>query len=321
MKPIFHHKPVNGPFEDPTVFVRILGEKRALLFDAGDVSGLPARDLMKVTDVFVTHMHIDHFIGFDTIIRALLRRDSPVTFYGPAGIIDRIEGKLRGYTWNLISEYPLVINVVEIRNKNVHKATFRAADKFELNDQGTHNNEGSVLDNSLFSVNAVVLEHDVPSLGFSIKEKIHINIDKAKLIDCGFEVGPWLSTLKDFIRNGKLHEGIDTGKGRYSVSELKNIYVMTEGQKVSYIMDSSPTESNFEKIANFVVDADSLYIEAYFIHEDLEHARKRNHLTARLSGLISKKARVKNLHLLHFSPRYKDRAEDIINEAYEGFRR
>ena len=96
---------------------------------------------------------------------------------------------------------------------------------------------------------------------------------------------------------------------------------MTEGQKVSYIMDSSPTESNFERIANFVVDADSLYIEAYFIHEDLEHARKRNHLTARLSGLISKKARIKNLHLLHFSPRYKDRTEDIINEAYEGFRR
>ena len=133
MKPIFHHKSVNGPLEDPAVFVRLLRERRALLFDAGDVSVLSARDLMKITDVFVTHTHIDHFIGFDTIIRALLRRDIPVTFYGPEGIIDRIEGKLQGYTWNLISEYPLVINVLEIRGENVHKASFRAADKFEIN--------------------------------------------------------------------------------------------------------------------------------------------------------------------------------------------
>jgi ribonuclease Z len=321
MKPIFHHRPVNGPFEDPAVFVRILRERRALLFDAGDVSGLSPRDLMKVTEVFVTHTHIDHFIGFDHIIRALLRRDTPVTFYGPEGIIDRISGKLRGYTWNLISEYPLEINVLEIRNENIHKAAFRAGEEFKLNEEGTQENYGSVLDNPLFSVNAVVLEHDVPSLGFSIKEKIHINIDKAKLSDRGLEVGPWLNTLKDFIRNGKFNEEVDTGKGGYKVSELEDIYVMTEGQKVSYIMDSSPTESNIKRITDFIADSDSLYIEAYFIHEDLEHARRRNHLTAKLSGSIAKKARVKNLHLLHFSPRYSERPEVVLKEAFDNFRR
>ena len=176
-----------------------------------------------------------------------------------------------------------------------------------------------VLDNPLFSVNAAILEHDVPSLGFSIKEKVHINIDKARLIDRGLEVGPWLNRLKDFIRNDKLDETIDTGKGVYKLSELENIYTLTEGQKVSYIMDSSPTEDNFGRIVELAADADSLYIEAYFMHEDLEHALKRNHLTARFAGLIAKRAGVKNLHLLHFSPRYRDRAEDIISEAYEAF--
>jgi len=319
MKPIFHHRPVNGPFEDPAVFVRILRESRALLFDAGDLTGLSTKDLMKITDVFVTHAHIDHFIGFDRIIRILLKRDTLVTFYGPEGIIDRIQGRLQGYTWNLISEYPLVIRVMEIRNQHVHKAIFRAGEGFKLNDEGTFNHEDPVLENPLFSVNALVLEHDVPSLGFSIREKIHINIDKAKLLESGFEVGPWLNTLKDFIRNSKFNETVDTGKGSYKVSQLENLYLITEGQKVSYIMDSSPTDSNIEKIAEFVSDADSLYIEAYFMHEDIEHARKRNHLTARISGLIAKKAKVKNLHLLHFSPRYRDRAQDIIKEAYERF--
>ena len=319
MKSIFHHKPVNGPFEDPTVFVRILRDRRALLLDVGNVSFLSPRDLMKITDVFVTHMHMDHFIGFDAIVRTLLRRNSPLTFYGPEGIIDRIQGKLSGYTWNIISEYPLVINVLEIREAKVHKAKFEASNRFEFNDEGTCSNAGRVLDNILFSVDAVVLEHDVPSLGFSVKEKIHINIDKARLTERGFNVGPWLNTLKDAIRDSNFNETIDTCKGRYQISDLKDIYMITEGQKLSYIMDSSPTENNFNKIAKFVAGSDVLYIEAHFIHEDVEHARSRNHLTARLSGLIAKKAGVKNLRLLHFSPRYTERSKDIINEAYMAF--
>ena len=319
MKPIFHHKPVNGPFEDPSVFLRILRDRRALLLDAGDISQLAQGDLIKISDVFVTHMHMDHFIGFDVIIRMLLRRNSPVSFFGPEGIIERVQGKLGGYTWNIIREYPLVINVHEISEDQVHKVQFSARNRFEPVDEGTCNHTGSVLDNELFSVQAVVLEHDVPSLGFSVKEKIHINIDKARLTERGLDVGPWLNTLKEGIRNKKFHETLDTGKGRYRISDLKDIYVITEGQKLSYIMDSSPTESNFHRISEFVAGSDFLYIEAHFIHADVEHARRRNHLTARLSGLIAKKAGVKNLHLLHFSPRYTDKSEDIVNEAYGAF--
>ena len=74
MKPTFLCSLVNGPFEDPALFVRVLREKRAFLFDVGDVSALAPGDLQKITDVFVTHTHIDHFIGFDSLLRALLRR-------------------------------------------------------------------------------------------------------------------------------------------------------------------------------------------------------------------------------------------------------
>ena len=190
MKPVFHHRPVNGPFEDPSVYVRVLHEKKGLLFDAGDVPGLSARELMKITDVFITHTHIDHFIGFDTIIRILLKRAAPVTFYGPEGIIKCITGKLDGYTWNLITEYPLVVNAVEIRRDIILKASFRAGEEFTCVDTGFIDYTPTVLDTPLFYVNAVILEHDVPSLGFYIKEKKHINIDKARLTGRGFSVGP-----------------------------------------------------------------------------------------------------------------------------------
>jgi ribonuclease Z len=321
MKPTLHHSPVNGPFEDPVVYVRILREKKAFLLDAGDISVLSARDLMKITDVFVTHTHIDHFIGFDTILRALLKRDDPVTFYGPEGIIDRIEGKLRGYTWNLIADYPLQVKVLEIRHDGIAKASFRAQEEFRRNDLETADRTAIIIDGPLLSVSTIQLEHDVPALGYVIKEKIHINIDKAMLEKRGFTIGPWLGELKESIRKGRLDDSVDTGQGKIAINDLNDMYRITEGQKVSYVMDTSPTDSNIGKIIEFVRDSDSLYIEAYFMQRDIERARDRSHLTAMIAGMIAHEARVKNLHLLHFSPRYSEEPEALIKEAMDQFRR
>lgn len=321
MKPIFHHRPVNGPFEDPGLYVRILRERVGLLFDAGDISKLTVRELLKLAGVFITHTHIDHFIGFDTILRALLKRRNPVTFYGPEGIIDCINGKLRGYNWNLIAEYPLVVHVVEAGEGGIRRAYFTANTGFERTDIGAAETLPTILDNELFSVNALILKHDIPSLGFSIEEKMHINIDKARLNIRGFTVGPWLNGLKKAIRNKNPEEIIDTGNGEYGALDLRDIYTITEGQKVAYVMDSAPEDRNIEKIVEFVRGADSLYIEAYFLHEDIERARRRHHLTARIAGIIARDAGVKNLHLMHFSPRYRENPERLVKEAVEEFRR
>lgn len=77
MQPTFLHSLVNNPFEDPSLYIRIMHEKRSFLFDIGNISGLNPGDLQKITDVFVTHTHIDHFIGFDTLIRDPSSDQSP----------------------------------------------------------------------------------------------------------------------------------------------------------------------------------------------------------------------------------------------------
>jgi len=319
VRPTFHHRPVNGPFEDPSVYVRILRERKAFLFDAGDMSGLSPREIMKISDVFVTHTHIDHFIGFDTILRTVLRREEPVSFFGPEGIIGHIEGKLAGYTWNLISDYPVTVQVAEIMGDTVRRAVFSAANRFRLVEMEAEDFRGILVDSPLYEVAAVILEHGVPTAGYYMREKMHINIDRARLTERGLSVGQWLSGFKDKIRNSLYDDVIDTGSGRYAVSELNDIYRITEGQKVSYIMDSSPSEENIEKIVEFVRGSDSLYIEAYFSHEEIDRARSRDHLTARIAGTIARRAEVKNLHLLHFSPRYSDSPERLLREAYEAF--
>lgn len=329
MGSIFHARLIHDPFEDPGLLVRLQWERRALLFDLGDLSPLSPGELLKVTDVFVSHTHMDHFIGFDQLLRLLLCREKALRLFGPPGILANVEGKVQGYTWNLVDTYPLTLEVYEVHPEEARCAIFRCRERFRRHDLDAHPFQGILFDDPLFTVGAIHLDHGIPCLGFSLEEKIHLNIDKDRLDALGWPVGPWLGDLKQRIRKGEPDEApfvarwIRDGEAEertFTLGALKaELIRITQGQKIAYVTDTLYSPENRRKVVKLAKDADLFFCETMYAERDWDKAQERNHLTAKQAGSLAHEAMARKLIPFHFSPRYRDEAELLLREAQEAF--
>lgn len=322
---------VNGPFGDPGLYIRLQWEGRALLFDLGHNDALPAAEMLRVSHVFVSHCHMDHFIGFDRLLRLFLARDKKLQLFGPPGIIGCVAGKLRGYTWNLVDNYGFSIEVSEVAPDNVRRALFPAATGFAPEPLPSLPFDGTLLDEPAFCVRTAHLDHRIYSLGFALAEKSHLNVNKDVLTRLGVPAGPWLSDLKAALRRGEPDEFVVSARWRHKDgSEQCRDFVLgdvrgwlvqeTCGQKLAYVVDTLYSPDNTARIAALAQGADLFFCESPFLDEDEEQATGRYHLTARQAGLLGRAANAKKLLVFHFSPRYAGQTERIYREAQEAFR-
>jgi len=335
MRTSFHPRLINDPFSDPGLFISFLYRKRAILFDLGDLRSLTSRDLIKVSHVFVTHAHMDHFIGFDALLRVLLGREKEIHLFGPPEFFARVEGKLAGYTWNLVDEYEsrLSIRVTEVWPQKLKTRTYLCEERFVATGKEEEVPfSGMLLKEPSFRLEGVLLDHRIPCLGLSLVESISINIDKEALKDLELPVGPWLTRFKKVLHEQKglaqsfvvtwEQGGRIVKEKEFSLGELaQRIARISSGQKIGYLSDMAGSPENLEKAENLVRHADSLYIEAPFLERDKAVALKKCHLTAKQAGTLARKAGVRRLTLFHFSPRYTDMAEELEREAMEAFHR
>jgi ribonuclease Z len=333
MRPIYQAELVNPVFGDPGVYIDLKFENRALLFDIGDITRLPPRKLLRISDVFVSHTHMDHFAGFDHLLRVCLGRDTGVTLHGPPCFIDQLEHKLHAYTWNLVENYTsdFTIEARELHGDEcVRRARFRSHRRFQreaLPDVTAA--DGVLLDELQFKVRARAFDHHgLPSLSFSFEEHTHINVWKNKLDELGLPTGPWLTELKRKVREGasdetpiKVHWRTREGSRdeTYSLGELKqNVLEFVPGQRVCYVTDVAGHEDNTRGLIDFLEDADLVFIEAVFLEDDAQHAASKAHLMAKHAGAIARSAGVKMAIPFHFSSRYFGRDEDVRREFAEG---
>jgi ribonuclease Z len=321
--PTFHPRLVNGRFGDPALFVEILHRREALLFDLGELTPLSTRDLLRVSHVFVSHMHMDHFVGFDALLRVHIGREKVIRIVGPEGIATRVHHKLQGYEWDLVEKYDvdLVFEVVEVGSSGPCRAErFRFRRRFEREEIEV-SPPGPVASGDGFTVEAALLEHHGPCLGFALSEPAHANVWKVRLQERGLATGPWLHQLKTAVIAGAPDDTrLLLPDGRSArLAELRDLVIVGPGQKVAYVTDVADTPANRAAIARLASGADLFFCESRFAAADEAQARERAHLTTTATGEIARAAGVRRLEPFHFSPRYEGEEERMIAEVMAAF--
>lgn len=333
MTPSFQSHLINDPYGDPGVYVDFAYRRRALLFDLGDLAPLSARKLLRVGHVFVSHAHLDHFIGFDRLLRLLVGRQKTLHLFGPAPFIDQVAARLAAYSWNLAPGYgsELRLVVTEIHGADAgRRAEFRLREKFARRDLGPVDLPGGVLvEEPGFRLRMAILDHGIPCLAFALEESRHVNVWRNRVEAMGLAVGPWLGDLKHAVQRDAPDDTPiavqwqDDGAGgepTLPLGALKaELLSIIPGQKIVYATDVAPVESNFRAVTALARDADLLYLEATFMEADAALAGAKNHLTARRSGLLARAAGVRMLVPFHFSARYAESADDPEAEALAAF--
>ncbi|AMP37112.1 ribonuclease Z [Ralstonia solanacearum] len=333
MHGLFDARLVNDAFGDPGLYLGFHDERRALLFDLGDLSRLLPGQLLRLSHVFVTHTHMDHFAGFDRLLRVSLGRKDRIVVFGGPGFIAQVGHKLSAYTWNMVERYTeeLVIEAREIgldgRERCVlfssrHHFTPEAGARLERADDVLH-------DEMTFRVRGRFVDHDIPCLAFLIEEKARIGVNKEGLTALGMTAGAWLRELKHAVLSGaaadtpllvQWRDRHGDHASTWLVGELCPLVLdVAPGQRIGYVTDLRYTEQNVQTLVQLMRGVDQLYIESVFLDEDKAHGLRKNHLTARQAGLIARALGAGAVVPFHFSPRYQGHGAALTAEVREAW--
>jgi len=181
-----------------------------------------------------------------------------------------------------------------------------------------------------FTVSGVFLDHLIPCLAFRFEERRRFNIMKTVLTQMNLPTGAWLMALKEHLLNGDADgtpvriqyrdkQG-NVEEKRLPLGELKQAVKTTSGLRIAYVTDAIHSRENIACILALADQADLLFIEATFLHDDAETAAKKYHLTARQAGALARQAQVKRMVPFHFSPKYKSTPHVLTEEAMTAFR-
>lgn len=314
---------VNQPWEDPALLMQINDSREYWLFDCGELYQVSVGHLMDTTKVFVTHTHVDHFIGFDRLLRMNLREAKELQFYGPPGIAAQVGSRLQGYSWNLTDDSEFVIKCCELEETKVVSYLFRASNRFveDIDDRRAHpltHPELRLEDGSMLRFAPVV--HGVECLCYSLTEPLQARLKKEEFKRSGLPAGPWIAQLLK-ICSGQVTEPpyLEVCGMRKGIEELRPLVFYPKPGRCAYVTDTVFNRESMASMHWVAQGADVLWSEACFRHAQRDKAVANFHLTARQVGRIAKELEVGELHLFHYSRRYRGELWPHIREAQENF--
>ena len=197
----------------PAILLQYKGDY--ILFDCGEGTQLQLQKArvspMKISKIFISHWHADHFAGLLPLIESLhlSRRKNTLDVYGPEAsrFVDSLVE---------LSYWGIGFNV-------------------EPHDCDEEKEVEKMFENDSFEIYAIKVKHSVPAFGYCFKEKDQWNIDVKKAKKFGL-AGKQLKEIKE---KGKL-------KIKNKVIKLEQIAKKRAGRKIVYSGDTMPSKELFE---------------------------------------------------------------------------
>jgi ribonuclease Z len=233
--------------------------------------------LGRINRLFVTHLHGDHIFGIPGMLstRSNQGAETPLVMYGPKGIAEYVRTAMR------ISESRMKFpaEFVEIE-------------------------EGVILDNERFRVEARHVDHRIECFGFRITEKDRPGrLDAERLKAQGIPSGPLFAAIKRgetvTLDDGRMINGQD-----YIGPALK-------GRVLAIVGDTRLCRA----AAELAKDADLLVHEATFCADESTLAHDYGHSTTLQAAETALAAGAAKLIMTHISSRYQEAEDGLVEEA------
>jgi ribonuclease Z len=311
---------VNGSTGDPALFVDDPGRDNALLIDCGENASLGDDRLGDLEAVFITHHHVDHFIGFDRIVRANIDRDKALHVYGPPGTIGKVYNRIKSYEYQFFPFQKIVLEVHEVLPDRLRVARLECAQRFPRPVVSEAPWLGPVVyQHDGFSVEAMFVDHTVPCLAFALVEEPDFIADPDRVAAGAIRAGRWVNDVRSLLKAAappNTPVATPISPGMILLADLKAQYfVETPGSRVAYVTDTAWSEQVQPALSRLAGGARRLYCDSFYAQAQIAQAEKHRHMTATQAAEFARMAGVGELVLIHFAARYKGRYDALVEEA------
>ncbi len=236
----------------------------------------------KLNRILITHGHLDHILGLGGLLSTFMRWESidELEIIGGRLALERIADLLHGVVLRGAEPpMPLYLRPIE---------------------------DLSIFSDNQFSITAFPVQHRGPdNFGFVFEEGGRRPFLPEKAEALNIPSGPMRRELVEG-RPVQLPDG----------STILPDQVLGEyrpGVRLVIIGDAGETSD----LVDICSGADALIIEATYLEEEAEMARRFGHLTARRAAELARQANVRQLILNHISRRYREK--DVLAEAQSIF--